>query len=82
MKKYTKYHFRKGGDVLYATADGWTNAYTPDGDMDSFLENNFGEQISEREALEMLEEYGWAICEKCGRIYPALGDCAKCIYGA
>ena len=75
MKK-VEFLFRKDADgTIYATAGGWTNAYTVDGEVDTSLEHHTGEVISPEEALEKLEEYGWTVCPQCGNIYPALSDC-------
>jgi hypothetical protein len=73
-----EFSFRKDIDgTIYATAGGWTNAYTADGEVDTSLEHHSGEAISLEEAETTLEEYGWAICPQCGNIYPALSDCPK-----
>ena len=73
-----EFSFRKGIDgTIYATAGGWTNAYTADGEVDTSLEHQQGKEITQEEAETILEEYGWAICPQCGNIYPALSDCPK-----
>lgn len=77
MKK-TEYSFRLDGDTLYATANGWTDSYTPDKDTDTSLEHHRGKEISQEEAEKILQDYGWAICPVCGVIYPSLGDCPYC----
>jgi len=71
-----KYSFRKDANgTVYATAVGWTNAYTADGEVDTSLEHHRGEAIPPDEAEKILEGYGWSICQQCGNIYPALSDC-------
>ena len=74
MKKFT---FRKLDDIIFATNEGWTNEYTPDGEVDTSLEHSLGEEITQVEAEKILQEYGWSICDKCGNIYPDGGDCCK-----
>ena len=77
MKK-VEFSFRKdAAGIIYATAGGWTNEFTPDGEVDTSLEHHTGEAISPEEAETILEEYGWAVCPQCGNIYPALSDCPK-----
>jgi len=77
-KMKIEFSFRKdAAGIIYATAGGWTNEFTPDGDVDTSLEHHTGEVISPEEAEDILEEYGWAICPQCGNIYPALSDCPK-----
>lgn len=71
-----EYSFRKdAAGIIYATAGGWTNEFSPSGEVDTSLEHHRGEAISPDEAEKILEEYGWAICTRCGNIYPALSDC-------
>jgi hypothetical protein len=73
-----KFSFRKDVDgTIYATAinGGWTNEFSPDGEVATSLEHQQGKEITQEEAETILEEYGWAICPKCGNIYPALGEC-------
>lgn len=77
-----EFSFRKDADgTIYATAEGFTNAYTPDGEVDTSLEHQRGEPISPEEAESILEDYGWAICKDCGNIYPAMSDCPKHVQG-
>lgn len=80
----TKYYFEKkeyDGEVhVFATAEGWTSEYTPDGDVDTSLEMTVGEEISQEEAEEILAEYGWEICKKCGKIFLGGSDCDSCQY--
>jgi hypothetical protein len=77
--KEGKFAFRKGQDgTIYASADGWTNAYTPDGEVDTSIEHQHGEEIPQKEAEAILEDYGWAICPACGNIYPSMSDCSDC----
>lgn len=73
-----RYMFRKKGKILYVTSDGRTAEYTPDGDVDSSLEHIIGEEISQEEAEKMLNQYGWYICKKCGRIEVDGQDCEWC----
>lgn len=81
-----KYYFEKkeyddGAVHIFATAKGWTNEYTPDGDVDTSLEmTGIGEKITQAEAGEILYEYGWNICGNCGNIFPEGGDCEDCLH--
>ena len=76
--KAMEYSFRKDADgTIYATAGGWTDEFSPSGEVDTSLEHHSGEAISPEEAKTILEEYGWAICPQCGNIFPALSDCPK-----
>ena len=71
-----EFSFRKDTNgTIYATAGDWTNEFSPDGEVFTSLKHHSGEAISLEEAEKILEEYGWAICPKCGNIYPALGEC-------
>lgn len=72
-----KYMFTKLGDTIFATGEGWTNEYTPDGDVDTSIEHSLGGEISQIEAEKILNEYGWSICNQCGNIFPDGQDC-KC----
>jgi len=72
MKKFT---FRQLEHSIFATNGGWTNEYTPDGDVDTSIEHSLGEEIAQIEAEKILSEYGWSICEKCGNIFPDGGVC-------
>jgi len=73
-----QFSFRKDADgTIYATAGGWTNEFLPNGDVETSLEHYSGEAISPEEAEDLLWEYGWAVCPRCGNIYPALSDCSK-----
>ena len=74
MRKFT---FRKLEDSIFATSEGWTSEFTPDGEVDTSLEHSLGEEITQVEAKKILCSYGWIICEKCGNIFPDGGDC-KC----
>jgi hypothetical protein len=70
-----KFIFRKLEDSIFATREGWTNEYTPDGDVDTSIEHSNGEEMTQAEAKKILYSYGWNICEKCGDIFPEGGDC-------
>lgn len=79
-----KFYFEKatkedGNISILATADGWTNEYTTDGEVDTSLEYTVNNEITQEEAEEILNEYGWVICEECGDIFVDGGDCKKCI---
>ena len=71
-----KFSFRKDPNgTIYATAGDWTNEFSPSGEVFTSLKHHSGEAISPEEAEDILWTYGWAICPKCGNIYPALGEC-------
>ncbi len=84
MKK--EFTFRKHIDNnnilhVYATYDGWTNEYTEnDFDLESLPCHNKGTEITEEEAREILNSFGYEICQKCGDIYVDVGDCVNCYY--
>jgi hypothetical protein len=74
--KMIKFSFRKDHNgTIYATAGDWTNEFSPSGEVFTSLKHHSGEAISPEEAEDILWTYGWAICPKCGNIYPALGEC-------
>jgi len=77
-----KYFFRKESvdDTvrIHATADGWTNTFTPDGEVDTSLEHQTGIPISAEEARDILTDWGWEICRQCGKIYIYNGGEAIC----
>lgn len=79
-----KYYFEKekceDGIHLLATRGGWTNEYTPDGEVDTSIEFTAGEKITQEEAEKILNEYDWEICSECGNIFPGGGDCEDCLY--
>jgi hypothetical protein len=48
--------------------DGWTYRFSPDGEVCTDNVSR-GEEIPQKEAEKILSQYGWEICEKCGRIF-------------
>jgi len=74
--KMIKFSFRKDANgTIYATAGDWINEFSPDGCHIARASAPKGKEITREEAEDILWTYGWAICPKCGNIYPALGEC-------
>lgn len=79
-RKMKKFYFEKtDSNSILATYGGYTNEYTPDGEVNTSLEYTMHNNITQEKAEELLNQFGWFICEECGNIFVDGGDCENCI---